>query len=81
MIFLVTSKGDVTYNPRRNFLAAMCVERKIAYHLFTIDANPVKTPVSLCRKAKWHPQYDSIQGSVLLFSSLPHPSKIFHNIS
>ena len=31
---LVTGYGDVTYNPRRNFLGAICVGGKIAYHLY-----------------------------------------------
>ena len=51
--------GDLTYNPKRNLLGAISLNRKIAYHLFTVDTNcaNIKESVKLIRKSKWHPQY------------------------
>jgi len=54
--------GDVTYNPRRNILGAMCVEGKIAYHLYNFGTSKSDSIVKLIRKTRWHSQY-SIQES------------------
>ena len=55
--FIVTGYGDVSFNPRRSFLGAMCVGRKIAYHLFSFGTSKSDANVKLVRKSKWHFQY------------------------
>ena len=55
--FLATGHGDVTYNPRRNFLGAMCVGGKIAYHLYNFGTSKSDGIVKLMRKSRWHSQY------------------------
>ena len=57
----MTGWGDLTYNKKRNLLGAISVSGKIAYHLFTVDANyiNIKECVKLIRKSKWHSQYGS----------------------
>ena len=54
---LVAGFGDVTYNPRRCFLGAMCVGNKIAYHLYNFDTSKSDGIIKLIRKSKWHSQY------------------------
>ena len=51
--------GDFTYNTKRNLLGAISLGGKIAYHLFSVDPNPVnpKESIKLIRKSKWHLQY------------------------
>ena len=56
---LGTGDGDVTYNPRRNFLGAMCVEGKIAYHLYNFGTSKSGGIVKLIRKTRWHSQYST----------------------
>ena len=65
---LVTGEGDVTYNPRRSLLGAICVGNKIVYHLFMIDGrfSKVEEAVMLYRKSKWLPQYSSSQGKLTI---------------
>ena len=60
---LETGVGDITYNSRRSILGAVPLERKISYHLFTVDPNASKTKdiVKLIRKSKWHSQYSNYQ--------------------
>lgn len=70
----MTGLGDVTYNPRRNFLGAISLSGKIAYHLFKIDINPSKVDnaaVQLCRKTKWSPEYTNSEGNPAIAFSLP----------
>ena len=64
--FLVTGWGDITYNPRRNMLAAISVANKISYHLFKIDTNAARPGeiARLYRKAKWHSQYSTLNGNL-----------------
>lgn len=64
--FLGVGQGDIIYNVRRNILAAIPLEKRIAYHLFSIDANPsnVNTIVKLNRKSKWHSQYSPKMGNL-----------------
>ena len=54
---LVTGQGDVAYNPRRNILGAMCVEVKIAYHLYSFGTSRADGIVKLIKKSRWHSQY------------------------
>ena len=63
--------GDVTYNKRRNFLGALSVVRKTAYHLYSIGYSAQKgsCSVKLLRKSKWHPQPDSGVGKWHIFPS------------
>ena len=56
---LVTGDGDVTYNPRRNLLGAMCVGEKTAYHLYNFDTSKSDGIVKLFRKSGWHSQYST----------------------
>ena len=49
--------GDVTYNSRRGMLGAICVERKIAYHLYNVTTGKTGNIVKLIRKSRWHAQY------------------------
>ena len=63
LLTLVTGFGDLTYNTKRNLLGAISVSGKIAYHLFSVDANcsTLQESVKLIRKSKWnswHSQYD-----------------------
>ena len=52
--------GDVTYNPRRNILAAISISGEVAYHLFSIETTAGKRNYSakLLTKAKCHPQHN-----------------------
>lgn len=61
LCYLVTGYGDITYNSRSGLLGTICVSRNISYHLFTIDPYLLKAgdTVKLCRRSKWHPQYNS----------------------
>ena len=56
--------GDLTYNTKRNLLGAISLNKKIAYHLFTVDTNSanIKESVKLIRKSKWHSQYHNDSG-------------------
>ena len=65
---LVTGLGDVTYNPRRNFLGAMCVAWKIAYYLYSFGTSKSDGIVKLIRKSKWHSQYSTEFGNNKLIS-------------
>ena len=70
MSSLVTGNGDVTYNSRRGILGAICVEGKIANHLFHINGNPSKIDhavAKLCRKSSWDPHYSTLKGSLFIF--------------
>ena len=51
--------GEITYNTKRNLLGAISTCRKIAYHLFFVDANcsNIKESIKLVRKSKWYSQY------------------------
>ena len=60
---LDTGEGDVAYNPRRNFLGAMCVGGKIAYHLYNFDTSKSDGIVKLIRKSRWHSQYSNESGN------------------
>ena len=62
-LLLVAGFGDVTYNPRRNFLGAICVGGKIAYHLYKFDTSKPDGIVKLIRKSSWHSQYNSEEGN------------------
>ena len=62
----MTGCGDVAYNLRRSFLAAVSVEGEIAYHLFHVDTHsPAVTEktVRLARRSKWQTEYSSAAGS------------------
>ena len=50
--------GDITYNSRRNILAAIPLTEKIAYHLFDVGYSARKNSpsVKLLKKAKWIPE-------------------------
>ncbi len=53
----MTGNGAVTYNSRRNTLAAVPVTGRAAYHLFTIDkSSKTEDTVRLNRKSKWQRQ-------------------------
>mgnify|MGYP007014816418 CR=1 FL=1 len=54
-----TGYGDVTYNPRRNFLGAMPVKGKIAYHLYNFGTSKSDVIIKLIRKSSWHSQYST----------------------
>ena len=56
---LVTGRGDVTYNPRRNILGAMCVGGKVAYQLYNFDTSNSDDIVKFNRNSKWHSQYST----------------------
>ena len=49
---------------KQNLLGALSVKNKIAYHLFSVDADSSdpKNTVKLIRKSKWHSQYDTFDG-------------------
>ena len=66
-----TEPGDVTYNSRRNLLGAIPSGGQIAYHLFNIEYNALKSnySVKLLRKSKWLPQYKVISGKLLTLSN------------
>ena len=53
--------GDVTYNPQRKILGAIPSGGKTAYHLLNInpDISNASDIVKLCRKSKWHSQYNT----------------------
>ena len=55
--------GDLTYNSKRNCLAAISLRGKIAHHLFSIDTDcsNIKDSVRLIRKSKWHSQHGNEQ--------------------
>ena len=59
---LVTGLGDVAYNPRRNFLGAMSVGGKIAYHLYNFGTSKSDGIIKLIRKSSWHSQYSTDDG-------------------
>ena len=59
---LESSEGDVTFNPRRSFLGAICAEGKIAYHLYGFGTSKSDGIVKLIRKSKWHSQYSIEDG-------------------
>ena len=59
---LVAGFGDVTYNPRRSILGAMCVGGKIAYHMYNFDTSKSGGIVKLIRKSRWHSQYRTGDG-------------------
>ncbi len=61
----MTGEGDVAYNSRRSILGVIPVTKRIAYHLFKIDANTsnTKETVKLNRKSKWHSQYSAQKGN------------------
>ena len=56
---LVIDLGGVAYNSRRNLLAAVSLQGKIAYHLWKIgySGQKNKSDVTLLKKEKWHPHY------------------------
>jgi len=60
---LGTGYGDVTYNPHRNILGAMCVEGKIAYHLYNFGTSKSDGILKLIRKSRWHSQYNPQKGN------------------
>ena len=66
-ISIVVGHGDFTYNTKRNLLGAISLSGKIAYHIFTVDANcpKIKESVRLTRKSKWHSQYDNISSNLI----------------
>lgn len=64
--------GDVTFNPRRNILGAICVGGEVTYHLFKVNSHSSKNDdaaVELYRKSKWHPEYHTFK-SHIAFSSI-----------
>ena len=63
-----TGQGDITYNTKRNLLGAISLNKKIAYHLFTVDAIclNLKECVKLTRKSKWHSQYSNKEGKFII---------------
>ena len=63
IFFLDTGFGDITYNSRRSIFGAVPLDKKISYHLFTVDSNASKTKdiVKLTRKSKWHSQQSKHQ--------------------
>ena len=61
---LVTGHGEVTYNPRRNFLGAMWVGGKIAYHLYHFGTSKSDGIIKLIRKSRWHSQYSTEYTSI-----------------
>lgn len=65
IFWLDTGRGDVSYNSRRNFLCALPLGRKIAYHLYNIgySAQNSNYSVKLLRKSKWHAQYSTQKGN------------------
>ncbi len=65
IIPLVVGFGDVIYNPRRSILGAIPVTKRIAYHLFNVNAyvSNTKEIVKLCRKKKWYSQYGTHAGN------------------
>ena len=60
-----TGNGDVTYNSRRNILAAIPVTGKITYHLFSVDPNASnsKDIIKLNQKSKWRAQIRTQEGN------------------
>ena len=65
-LFLVTGYGDVTFNPRRNFLGAMCAGGEIAYHLYKFDISKSDDIVKLIRKSRWHSQYSTKKRNLII---------------
>lgn len=61
----MTGWGDMTYNSRRNILAAISVAQEISYHLFKIDTSATRAGqiARLYRKAQWHSQYSTLEGT------------------
>lgn len=57
---LVVGYGDLAYNSRRNLLASLPLQGKIAYHLHEIgySGKNFSNSVNLLRKSKWHFQHD-----------------------
>lgn len=61
----VTGPGDFTYNPRRNLLGAISIDKQTSYHLFRHTRNETKNTysVNLLKKAKWFSQSSDIFGN------------------
>ena len=61
--------GDMTYNPRRNILAAIPLREKIAYHLFDLGYSVRKNnfSIKLLKKAKWNSDWESEWNSGCVF--------------
>ena len=77
--FQVTGHGDVTYNSRRNILAAIPIENKISYHLWRIGSSGKEKNygATLLRRSKWFKQYRNNDGnlsivSVIFYRSCSH---------
>ena len=51
---------DMTYNSRRNLLAAISVEKEMAYHLFKVgnDFSKGNYGAKLLRKTQWHSAHE-----------------------
>lgn len=54
--YIDTGTGDPTFNPRRNLLGAISVDKEISYHLFKVEYES-RNHIQMLRKSKWYPQH------------------------
>ena len=71
MFMIATGYGDVSYNSRRNLLAAMPWTQKTFFHLFNIQYNASTSnnyTVKLLKRSKWQSGLGSIKFLAIIYS-------------